>query len=193
MRKLATLTIAMTILSFISSTGALAQRGNVGRGRGGWGSGTPYAIMYNLQTVETIRGEVVSVKKFSPRTKGIDQEQHPVGRGKNDDEKSCAGCHGPGGEVVSVGEATPRKAMYDGVHALLKTGKDTITVHLGPVWYIENQDLKIAPKDRIEVRGSRITFVGRPALIAAEVKRGDEVLTLRDANGFPAWRGWKRR
>jgi hypothetical protein len=36
-------------------------------------------------------------------------------------------------------------------------------------------------------------FEGKPAIIAAEVKKDDEVLTLRDASGFPAWSGWRRR
>jgi hypothetical protein len=46
--------------------------------------------------------------------------------------------------------------------------------------------VKIAQKDKIEVKGSRITFEGKPALIAADVKKGDEVFTHRDANGLPA-------
>jgi hypothetical protein len=83
--------------------------------------------------------------------------------------------------------------MSYGVHLVVKTEKETISVHLGPGWYIENQDVKIAPKDRITVKGSRIMFEGKPAIIAAEVKKDDEVLTLRDASGFPAWSGWRRR
>jgi len=85
------------------------------------------------------------------------------------------------------------KGMSYGVHILLKTAKETISVHLGPGWYIDNQDIKIVPKDKIEVKGSRVSFEGKPALIAAEVKKGDEVLMLRDSNGFPAWSGWRRR
>ena len=27
---------------------------------------------------------------------------------------------------------------------LVKTDKDTVSVHLGPSWYLENQDVKIA-------------------------------------------------
>lgn len=96
------------------------------------------------------------------------------------------------GEVVSVGKIAPVKGMSYGVHIMVKSGKETISVHLGPAWYIENQDVKIAPGDRVEVKGSRITFQGKPALIAAEVKKGDEILTLRGANGFPAWNGWRR-
>jgi hypothetical protein len=97
------------------------------------------------------------------------------------------------GEVVSVDRVTPIKGMSYGVHILVKTGKETIAVHLGPGWYIENQDVEIAREDKIEVKGSRITFEDKPALIAAEVKKGDDVLTLRDANGVPVWSGWRRR
>jgi hypothetical protein len=97
------------------------------------------------------------------------------------------------GEVVSVARITPMKGMYSGVHLMVKTDRETISVHLGPGWYIDNQDVTILPKDRVEVRGSRITFEGKPAIIAATVTKGDEELALRDANGFPAWSGWRRR
>jgi hypothetical protein len=97
------------------------------------------------------------------------------------------------GEVIDVEKITPTKGMSYGVHLTVKTDKETVFVHLGPVWYIENQDIKIEPKDKIEVKGSRITFGGKPTIIAAEVKKGDEILKLRDENGFPAWSGWRRR
>jgi len=97
------------------------------------------------------------------------------------------------GEVVSVDRVTPMHGMSHGVHLLVKTEKETISVHLGPDWFIENQDVKLEAKDRIEVKGSRITLDGTPVLIAAEVKKGDRVLTLRDGNGIPAWSGWRRR
>jgi hypothetical protein len=97
------------------------------------------------------------------------------------------------GEVVSVDRITPMKGMYYGVHLTVKTDKETIAVHLGPAWYIENQDVKILPKDKIEVQGSRITYEGKPTIIAATVTKGDEVMALRDASGFPAWSGWRRR
>ena len=97
------------------------------------------------------------------------------------------------GEVVSVDKITPSKGMSYGIHLTLKTDKETISVHLGPGWYIEKQDAKIEPKDMIEVKGSRITFGGKPAIIAAEVKKGEETLRLRDENGFPVWSGWRGR
>ena len=98
-----------------------------------------------------------------------------------------------GGVVEKIEKITPMKGMSYGVHVLVKTEKETIDIHLGPGWYIENQDVKIMPGDKVEVTGSRITFQDKPAIIAAEVRKGDEVLKLRDENGFPAWAGWRRR
>jgi hypothetical protein len=97
------------------------------------------------------------------------------------------------GVVVSLDSITPMKGMSYGVHAMLKTDKETIPVHLGPAWYVENQDVRIIPKDTLEVKGSRITLEGKPVVIAAEVRMGEDVLVLRDVNGFPAWSGWRRR
>ena len=97
------------------------------------------------------------------------------------------------GEVVSVEQITPTKGMGQGIHLLLRTATETLSVHLGPSWYVEHQDTKIEPKDRIEVKGSRISFDGKPAIIAAEVHKGDETLMLRDENGVPLWAGSRRR
>ena len=97
------------------------------------------------------------------------------------------------GEVVSVDTITPMKGMAYGVHLLLKADKGPISVHLGPGWYLENQDVNLEPNDRVQVRGSRITLDGKPVIIAAEVTRGDEILKLRDEAGFPLWSGWRRR
>ena len=97
------------------------------------------------------------------------------------------------GEVVSVEKLTSTNGMGAGVHLQLKTEKELVSIHLGPAWFIEKQDLKIAPKDKIEVKGSRVMFDGKPAIIAAEVKKGEHVLKLRDENGVPVWAGWRRR
>jgi hypothetical protein len=53
--------------------------------------------------------------------------------------------------------------------------------------------VNIEPKDLVEVTGSRLTFQGKPALIAAEVRKGEEMLKLRDDSGYPVWAGWRRR
>jgi len=38
----------------------------------------------------------------------------------------------------------------------------------------------------------RVAFDGKPAIIAAEVKKGDSTLVLRDSAGIPPWAGWRR-
>ncbi len=62
------------------------------------------------------------------------------------------------GEVVKVDKITPMKGMSYGVHLLVRTDSEDISVHLGPAWYIENQDVKIVSGDKVEIRGSKITF-----------------------------------
>lgn len=131
-------------------TDGLAQRGLKWKGSGGWGTGNQYGMMYKVDTIETLQGEVMTIETFVPR---------------------------------------PR--MSTGVHMVLKTNKETIPVHLGPAWFVENQDMAIDPKDKVEVKGSRITFEGKPAIIAMKVVKGDKVLKLRDKDGFPAWAAWK--
>lgn len=96
------------------------------------------------------------------------------------------------GTVEAVDKTTPMRGMHYGIHLLVKTDKETISVHLGPEWYLERLDTKIEKGDEVQVKGSRVTMMGNPAIIAAEVKKGDAVLKLRDDNGIPVWSGWKR-
>ncbi len=96
------------------------------------------------------------------------------------------------GTVEAVETVTPMKGMNPALALVLKTDKETIPVHLGPEWYITRLDTKLVKGDAIEVKGSRATFAGKPAIIAAEIKKGDSVLVLRDNAGVPVWSGWRR-
>ncbi len=96
-------------------------------------------------------------------------------------------------EVKSVEKISPMKGMSYGVHLTVKTqAQKALTIHLGPAWFIENQDSQIEEGDQIEVTGSRVTFEDDPLIIAAKVQRGDEVLTLRNDLGVPLWSGWRK-
>ncbi len=97
------------------------------------------------------------------------------------------------GVVESVSKITPFKGMRYGIHIVLKTEKEDISVHLGPGWYIEGLDMKIDKGDKLEVKGSRVKVADKEAIIASEVKKGDYTLILRDSAGIPAWAGWRRR
>ena len=91
------------------------------------------------------------------------------------------------GKVVSV-EKTSSKGRAYGIHLILQTDKETIPVHLGPGWYVEKQTPRFEPNDTVTVTGSRVTVDGKPAIIAAQVKKGNDILRLRDENGVPVWR-----
>jgi len=142
----------VVVLTFLLAANCFAQRGMKRNGSGGWGTTGTYNSVYDLKTVETILGEVVSVDSM-----------------------------------------TFGKGMPYGIHVVVKTDEETISVHLGPAWYIQNQDTQIQIKDVIQVRGSRISFGGPPALIAAEVKDGKGILKLRNDSDIPVWSGWKSR
>jgi hypothetical protein len=94
------------------------------------------------------------------------------------------------GKVASVEKIQGRS---QGVHLMLQTEKESISVHLGPSWYIDKQTPRIETNDRITVTGSRVTAAGKTAIIAAEIKKGNEVLKLRDENGVPAWSRARRQ
>jgi len=94
------------------------------------------------------------------------------------------------GTVTEVIYRTGKVAGMEGVEVSVKTASAIVPVHLGPRWYIEQQD-PIEEGDRLTVTGSRITFEGEKVLIAATLRRGEMTLMLRDRNGFPAWRGWR--
>lgn len=97
------------------------------------------------------------------------------------------------GTVESVDKFTPMRGMGYGIHLMVKTDKGIIPVHLGPGWYIERQAMKFAKGDKVEVKGSRVTFNGKPAIIAQEVKKDDGTLILRDDTGTPEWAAWRKR
>ena len=72
--------------------------------------------------------------------------------------------------------------------------KEVLPVYLGPAFYIvgseEANHFKIG--DQVTVTGSQVTVRGEPFMLATTVKRGNEVLRLRDKDGNPEWIGWKK-
>ncbi|MEW6387247.1 MAG: DNA-binding protein [Thermodesulfobacteriota bacterium] len=94
------------------------------------------------------------------------------------------------GEITAVDRiASPRPEMPGRMTLSLKTDKETVNIYLGPIWFIEKQKVALAAKDKVEVKGSRVTMGGKPLIIANYVKKGDQVLKLRDDRGMPLWRG----
>ncbi|MDA8174909.1 MAG: hypothetical protein M0018_10025 [Nitrospiraceae bacterium] len=96
------------------------------------------------------------------------------------------------GVVESVEKFKPMRGMYSGIHLMVKTEKGVVPVHLGPDWYIDRQDVKFKKGDKVDVTGSKITFDGKPAIIAQQIKKDGGTLVLRNSAGIPEWAGWRR-
>ena len=92
------------------------------------------------------------------------------------------------GKIVNLEKARPRPSRWHAVVLFLKTPKeDNLEVHLGPQWFLEENNLALQPNDDIEVTGSRITVGGKTFIVAKQISKGDQSLVIRKDNGKPAW------
>ena len=96
------------------------------------------------------------------------------------------------GTVEEVKQIPGPRGGPGGTHLTVKTDRETLDVHLGPTTFLEKQNFTFAKGDQIEVMGSKVKIEGADALIAREVKKGGKTLTLRNAQGVPAWSGGRR-
>jgi hypothetical protein len=124
----------------ITSPSSFAQRSMGGPG------GRGYQRLYDTTTVQTVRGEVVAVDKF-----------------------------------------TGARGIGAGMHLTLRSDSGSVSVHLGPDWYLDKQSVKIGKGDKITVTGSRIVLQGKSVLVASVVQEGEKTLNLRDRQGYPLW------
>jgi len=97
------------------------------------------------------------------------------------------------GIVVSLTPPPAKEALPHLVYLTLQAKEDKITVFLGPNLYVDKLPVRIKVLDRIEVTGSRVTWEGKTVLLAGEVKKGDDILKLRDPQGVPVWSGQRGR
>jgi hypothetical protein len=85
-----------------------------------------------------------------------------------------------------------RGGGWGGTHLDLKSDSGTFDVHVGPTSFLQSKGFTFAKGDQIQVTGSKVAFENHDAIIAREVKKGDKVLTLRNAQGIPEWSGGRR-
>jgi hypothetical protein len=93
------------------------------------------------------------------------------------------------GVVVSLTPPQAEAGLPYLAYLTLRTETEKIKVFLGPSLYVDKLPVKINVLDKIEVTGSKITWEGKPVILAAEVKKGGQVLKLRETNGTPVWSG----
>jgi len=95
--------------------------------------------------------------------------------------ESCSGI------VQDVQKFIPIRGMTSGLMLTLKTEKESLPVHLGPIWFIDQLSAKFERGDRVQVKGARAKFADKWTIMAREVKKGDSVIKLREEDGFPLW------
>ena len=90
------------------------------------------------------------------------------------------------GTIEAINQITGRQG-WGGTHLELKTESETLDVHVGPSWFLSQNKMTFAQGDEIEVTGSKVKFDNADALLAREITKGGQKLTLRNKNGFPVW------
>jgi len=75
-----------------------------------------------------------------------------------------------------------------GSHFILKLddGK-TYEVHVAKTKFVKDLELVFKPGDGVEVTGVKLIFQDVDAILAREIKLGNDIFTFRDKSGKPVW------
>ncbi len=79
-----------------------------------------------------------------------------------------------------------------GMHLIVKSEKENVEVCVGPANFVQQKGFSFAKGDPVEVIGSRVKINGKDVVIARQITKDKQTLTLRDAQGIPEWSGRKR-
>jgi sporulation protein YlmC with PRC-barrel domain len=98
------------------------------------------------------------------------------------------------GQVIKVDQVPEPGFGMELRLTVLIDKQEVLPVYLGPGFYIAGswQANHFRLGDKVIVTGSQVTVRGEPFMVATTVKRGGEVLRLRDKDGNPEWIGWKK-
>jgi hypothetical protein len=73
------------------------------------------------------------------------------------------------------------------VYAVMKASPDAVEVFLCPKKFLDDIGVEFKANEEIEVTGSKVKQDGADLILAREVVKGGETLTLRFKDGKPAW------
>lgn len=150
-------TLGQAILAILAMLAAPAALAQGGMGR------NMRMPRYDTSTVTTVRGTIQEVHEEMMRRGGM-------------------------GRMSTTGRmGAMRTGSMGGLHLVLKTKKETVTVLAGPARFAKDQGFSFAKGDKVEVTGSRVMYNEAKAIIAREIKKGGKTLVLRNKNGVPKW------
>jgi hypothetical protein len=138
-----------------------------------------------LLSVLLIVGVFSAMVLAQPQTQAPTSQGWPMGRMYN--PKTVESLEG---KIESLETVTAsRMDIPARVLLKLKTNQETVTVYLGPKWYLEKQKAKLSPGDYLQVKGSRVTMDNQPVILPNTITKGSEVMQFWDEQGSPIWRG----
>jgi hypothetical protein len=97
------------------------------------------------------------------------------------------------GSVEDVLQQHSCMGKQPGVHLMVKTPSETEEICVGPSGFIEQKGFSFLKGDRVEITGSRLKLAGKEVVVARQITKDNETLTLRNAQGVPLWSGGRRR
>ena len=153
----------------------------------GWGEGISrhYGVFgYNKRTPMGYYGYYDDPMYSGPR-----KDEDPYG--KIFDAKTIKTLSG---QVIKVDQVPDPGFGLEMRLTVLIDKKEILPVYLGPAFYIVGTEranpFKIG--DKVTVTGSQVIVRGEPFILATTVRRGNDILRLRDKDGTPEWVGWKK-
>jgi hypothetical protein len=72
-------------------------------------------------------------------------------------------------------------------YLVIKSGQDSVQVFLCPKSFLVDMGASFKPADAVEITGSKVKQDGADLILAREIVKGDDTLTLRFKDGKPAW------
>lgn len=104
-------------------------------------------------------------------------------------------CNGSEHKTVTL-EGTVAEVVYskdgkgrfaDGIHLIIRDGKESKEVHLGPREWLESKKFSVKKGETIKVNAFQCDCNNETSIMAREILRGDQSLQLRDDNGRALW------
>lgn len=96
------------------------------------------------------------------------------------------------GKIIEVKQTEEKKDEMRGVYFLVQAKDEALRVDVGPSWFVNHQERKFKRGDKITIKGSRVKFNGKEAIVAMSIVRDGELFRLRDEKGNPYWHAWSK-
>ena len=74
-----------------------------------------------------------------------------------------------------------------GTHLMIKADGKVYEVHIAPTKLVKSYEVVFEKGDQVEIKGIKTTLQGVDAILAREIKRGNDDFVFRDPQGKPVW------